>query len=53
MGGGTVETGRARRSCRLCSNGDAVRFTAPSGARVFASGAQQFACALDDWRSDG
>jgi hypothetical protein len=34
-------------------NGDAVRFTAPSGARVFASGAQQFAWALDDWRSDG
>jgi hypothetical protein len=32
---------------------DAVRFTAPSGARVFASGAQQFAWALDDWRSDG
>ena len=24
-----------------------------SGARVFASGAQQFAWALDDWRSDG
>jgi hypothetical protein len=34
-------------------NGDAVRFTAASGARVFASGAQQFAWALDDWRSDG
>jgi hypothetical protein len=34
-------------------DGDAVRFTAPSGARVFASGAQQFAWALDDWRSDG
>ena len=34
-------------------NGDAVRFTAPSGARVFASGAQQFSWALDDWRSDG
>jgi hypothetical protein len=34
-------------------SGDAVRFTAPSGARVFASGAQQFAWALDDWRSDG
>jgi hypothetical protein len=32
---------------------DAVRFTAPSGARVFASGAQQFAWGLDDWRSDG
>jgi len=34
-------------------NGDAVRFTAPSGARVFASGAMQFSWALDDWRSDG
>jgi hypothetical protein len=34
-------------------NGDAVRFTAPSGARVFSSGAQQFSWALDDWRSDG
>jgi hypothetical protein len=34
-------------------NGDAVRFTAPSGARVFASGAQQFSWALDGWRSDG
>jgi hypothetical protein len=34
-------------------NGDAVRFTAPSGARVFASGAQQFTWALDDYRSDG
>jgi hypothetical protein len=34
-------------------NGDAVRFTAPGGARVFASGAQQFTWALDDWRSDG
>jgi hypothetical protein len=34
-------------------NGDAVRFTAPSGARVFASGAQQFTWGLDDWRSDG
>jgi hypothetical protein len=34
-------------------NADAVRFTAASGARVFASGAQQFAWALDDWRSDG
>jgi hypothetical protein len=33
--------------------GDAVRFTAPDGARVFASGAQQFSWALDDWRSDG
>jgi hypothetical protein len=35
------------------SSGDAVRFTAPSGARVFASGAQMFSWALDDWRSDG
>ena len=34
-------------------NADAVRYTAPSGARVFASGAQQFAWALDDWRSNG
>ena len=34
-------------------DGDAVKFTAPSGARVFASGAQQFSWALDDWRSDG
>jgi hypothetical protein len=34
-------------------NADAVRYTAPGGARVFASGAQQFAWALDDWRSDG
>ena len=34
-------------------NGDAIRYTAPSGARVFASGAQQFSWALDGWRSDG
>ncbi len=34
-------------------NGDAVRYTAPSGARVFASGATQFSWALDDWRSIG
>ena len=34
-------------------NGDAVRYTAPSGARVFASGAQEFSWALDSWRSDG
>ncbi|HEY2542666.1 MAG TPA: N,N-dimethylformamidase beta subunit family domain-containing protein, partial [Gaiellaceae bacterium] len=34
-------------------NGDGVRFTAPSGARIFASGAQAFSLALDDWRSDG
>jgi hypothetical protein len=34
-------------------NADAVRFTAPSGARVFASGAQQFSWGLDGWRSDG
>jgi hypothetical protein len=34
-------------------NADAVRFTVPSGARVFASGAQQFAWGLDDWRSEG
>jgi N,N-dimethylformamidase beta subunit-like protein len=30
-------------------NGDAVRFTAPSGAQVFASGAQRFTWALDTW----
>jgi hypothetical protein len=34
-------------------NGDAVRWTAPSGARVFASGAQEFSWALDGWRTDG
>jgi hypothetical protein len=34
-------------------NGDAVRFTAPSGARIFASGAQELSWALDDWRPDG
>jgi hypothetical protein len=33
-------------------NGDAIRYTAPNGARVFASGAQQFSWALDSWRSD-
>jgi hypothetical protein len=32
---------------------DAVKYTAPSGARVFASGAQEFSWALDGWRSDG
>src|SRR5579862_1272991 len=32
---------------------DAVRYTAPSGARVFASGAMQFSWGLDDWRSIG
>ena len=32
---------------------DAIRYTAPSGARVFASGAMQFSWALDDWRSTG
>jgi hypothetical protein len=31
---------------------DAVRYTAASGARVFASGAQEFSWALDGWRSD-
>jgi hypothetical protein len=30
-------------------NGDAVRFTAPSGAQVFASGAQRFTWTLDTW----
>jgi hypothetical protein len=34
-------------------NADAVRFTAQSGARIFASGAQKFSWALDDWRPDG
>lgn len=34
-------------------NADSVRFTAPSGARIFASGAMQFSWALDDWRSEG
>jgi hypothetical protein len=33
--------------------GDAIRWTAPSGARVFSSGAQQFTWALDNWRDDG
>jgi hypothetical protein len=28
-------------------NADAVRYTAPSGARVFATGAQQWSCSLD------
>jgi hypothetical protein len=32
--------------------GDATRYTAPSGARVFASGAQEFSWALDDYRAD-
>jgi hypothetical protein len=31
---------------------DAVKYTAASGARVFASGAQEFSWALDGWRSD-
>jgi hypothetical protein len=30
-------------------NSDAVRYTAPSGARVFASGAQLFSWGLDTW----
>jgi hypothetical protein len=34
-------------------NADAVRWTAGSGARVFASGAYAFALALDSYRSDG
>jgi len=34
-------------------NADAVRFAAPSGGRVFASGAQMFSWALDDWRPTG
>jgi N,N-dimethylformamidase beta subunit-like protein len=32
--------------------GDATRYTAPSGARVFASGAQEFSWALDGYRAD-
>jgi N,N-dimethylformamidase beta subunit-like protein len=32
-------------------NADAVRYTAPGGARVFASGAYNFALALDGYRS--
>jgi hypothetical protein len=35
------------------SDADAVRFTAPSGARVFAAGSFQLVWALDGWRSDG
>jgi hypothetical protein len=31
---------------------DAVKYTAPSGARAFASGAQEFSWALDGWRAD-
>jgi hypothetical protein len=31
------------------SNADAVRYTAPSGARVFAAGSAQFPWGLDDW----
>ena len=31
---------------------DATRYTAPSGARVFATGAQEFSWALDGWRSN-
>ncbi|HET8893567.1 MAG TPA: N,N-dimethylformamidase beta subunit family domain-containing protein [Gaiellaceae bacterium] len=32
---------------------DAVKFTTPSGARVFAAGAMSFAWGLDDYRADG
>ena len=32
---------------------DAVKFTAPSGARVFAAGAMSFTWGLDDYRADG
>jgi hypothetical protein len=31
---------------------DAIRYTAASGARVFAAGAQEFSWALDGWRAD-
>lgn len=34
------------------ANADAVRFTTPSGARVFASGAQQFSWSLDPFNTD-
>ena len=34
-------------------DGDATRFTAPSGARLFSSGSFQFNWLLDGWRSDG
>lgn len=34
-------------------NADAVKWTAPSGARVFASGGYTFSLALDAYRSDG
>jgi hypothetical protein len=33
----------------LPTNGDAVRYTAPSGARVFGAGSVQFAWGLDGW----
>jgi hypothetical protein len=33
-------------------NADAVRYTAPSGARVFSSGAYEFSLALDGYRSN-
>lgn len=35
------------------SNADAVRYTAPSGARVFSSGTLQFSWGLDDWGHPG
>ena len=35
------------------SNADAVRYTAPSGARVFSSGTLQFSWGLDDWGRPG
>ena len=35
------------------ANADAVRYTAPSGARVFSTGTLQWAYALDDWSHPG
>jgi hypothetical protein len=35
------------------SNADAVRYTAPSGARVLSTGTLQFSWGLDDWGHPG
>ncbi len=35
------------------SNGDAVRYVAPSGAKVFSAGSLQYSWGLDDWSSRG
>ena len=37
---------------RTPSNADAVRYTASSGARVFAAGSVQFSWGLDDWANE-